>query len=149
LGRIDRLVAEGFDLGGLEKTFGFLLLGAWRDASRVFTEHFTGSGMTPLGFSILLLIDRNPGCAPGGLSEIMGITPNNMARLIEDMVKRGAVDRKVSEKDRRIRVLFLTAQGQTLLDDLKARHRAYEDHFNAKIGQVQLDELCRILRNFD
>lgn len=149
MGRIDRLVAAGFDLGGLDKAFGFMLLGAWRDASRTFGDYFVGTGVTPQGFSILLLLESNPGCAPGALSEIMGITPNNMARLIEELVVGGAVGRKVSDKDRRIRVLYLTEQGTALLNDLKVRHRAYEAHFNKRIGQAKLEKLCRILREFD
>jgi DNA-binding MarR family transcriptional regulator len=149
LGRTEDLKAKGLDLGGLDGTFGFLLHAAWRDAARTFAEYFGETGITPLGYSILLLIARNPGCAPGDLCEIMGVTSNNMTRLIDDLSRRSLIERTVHAADRRARRLQLTAQGAATLEGLRARHAAYEADFNDRIGAERIDRLCEILRHFD
>jgi DNA-binding MarR family transcriptional regulator len=149
LGRTDRLKTAGLDLGGLDTTFGFLLHAAWRDALRTFGDHFADTGITPLTYSILLLLDRNPGCAPGDLSEVMGVTSNNMTRLLDELIARKLVERSVRATDRRARTLRLTAEGETMIAELRARHARYEAAFNARIGAERIERLCEILRHFD
>lgn len=149
MARVDRLTDKGYRLGELDRTFGFLLHAAWRDAQKTFQEYFAGLDMTPSGYSVLLLIENNPGCAPGDLSEIMGITSNNMTRLIDDLVAKGMVERKVDQQDRRARLLYMTAEGQSFLHLLSDRHAAFEAHFNERIGASEIQGLCDILRRFD
>jgi DNA-binding MarR family transcriptional regulator len=149
LGRIDRLTSAGLDLGGLDTTFGFLLHAAWRDALRTFGDHFAETGITPLTYSILLLLHRNPGCAPGDLSEVMGVTSNNMTRLLDELIARKLVERSVRATDRRARTLRLTAEGETMIAELRARHRRYEAAVNDRIGAERIERLCEILRHFD
>ncbi|MCW2367298.1 DNA-binding MarR family transcriptional regulator [Sphingobium sp. B7D2B] len=146
--RTEQLKERGFQLAGLEHTFGFLLHAAWRDASTTFNRFFAGTDMTPSAYSVLLLIHSNPGCAPGDLSEIMGITSNNMTRLLDDLVKRGFVAREVCEADRRVRLLRMTAAGTDFLAELRRCHDAYEAHFDARIGQERIAQLCELLRRF-
>lgn len=149
MARIDRLQAAGLDLGGLETTFGFLLHAAWRDALRTFGDHFAGTGMTPLTYSLLLLLERNPGCAPGDLSEIMGVTSNNMTRLLDELIARDLVERTVDVTDRRARRLRLTPDGAAMIGELRERHERYEAEFNARVGADRIEQLCAILRQFD
>lgn len=149
MARVNRLTGKGYRLGKLDRTFGFLLHAAWRDAQKTFQEFFAGLDMTPSGYAVLLLIESNPGCAPGDLSEIMGITSNNMTRLLHELVTRDLVERKVDQKDRRVRTLHITPEGQRFLGTLSERHAAFEGHFNERIGVSEIQGLCDILRRFD
>jgi Transcriptional regulators len=146
--RVEQLKEKGFDLAGLEHTFGFLLHAAWRDALKAFNAFFAGTDMTPSAYAVLMLIQSNPGCAPGDLSEIMGITSNNMTRTLDDLVARKLAVRRVSDADRRVRLLYLTDAGVAFLKELRRRHAAYEAHFDEQIGAERIAALCDILRRF-
>jgi DNA-binding MarR family transcriptional regulator len=147
--RIDRLTEKGYRLSTLDGAFGFLLQAAWRDAQKTFNDFFAGLDITPSAYAVLLLIEGNPGCTPGDLSEIMAITPNNMSRLLDDLVRRDLIARGVAQADRRVRCLQITHSGERLLRDLVDRHEAFEAHFSERIGVEQIDALRQILRRFD
>jgi len=149
VGRIDRLKGKGYNLNSLESTFGFLMHAAWRETLKIFNDYFDGTDITPQAYSILLLVEGNPGCTPGDLSEIMGITSNNMTRLLDDLVARGLMSRCIDGKDRRARLLRLTEEGMSVLRDLASRHAAYEAHFHDRLGKERIVQLCDILARFD
>lgn len=149
MGRIDRLKGKGYNLNSLESTFGFLMHAAWRETLKMFNDYFEGTDITPQAYSVLLLIEGNPGCTPGDLSEIMGITSNNMTRLLDDLVARGLISRRIDGKDRRARLLRLTEEGMASLRDLASRHAAYEAHFHDRLGKERIVQLCDILARFD
>ena len=54
------------------------------------------------------------------LSEICLIQPASLSRMLDTLQGRGLVDRRVDKRDKRQRVVTLTAPGQTLFDDASA-----------------------------
>ncbi|WP_404714116.1 MarR family winged helix-turn-helix transcriptional regulator [Sphingomonas sp. MMS24-J13] len=137
------------DMGILIDTFGYLLRRAWRDADRRFAHHFRTLDISAVQFSVLELIDRNPGCTPGDLVMPMGITQNNMVGIIADLVKRGFVTKKTDAHDRRARKLSLTDEGATMLSAAHAVHDLYLAEYAQRIGAGNLKDLVRLLRMFD
>ena len=137
------------DRGLLEDTFGFLLRAAWRDAARTFTRHFRAFDINPQQFATLILVHLNPGCATGDLTEPLGITPNNMVRLLDILAARGLLEKSTSLHDKRVRVLHMTPAGRDFLTQLYTAHRDYDAEFEKKLGADNIQRLCEILRLFD
>lgn len=129
-------------VGGLDSALGFLLLAAWREASIDFTKHFAEFDITQPAYGVLLLIKMNPGIEIAPICEIMGISPNNMTKIIDRLVNRGLIKRSISPRDRRARTLSLTKKGDGLIISLEKRHSLYEAEFHSSIG----DELATALR---
>lgn len=140
--------ADELHLGTLENALGFLLLAGWRDASRHFAKHFEDAEITPASFGVLGLIGGNPGVTIASLCAVMGITPNNMNRIIGRLEERKLVLKFVAEDDRRVRSLCLTRKGQEYLEKLTARHGAYEAEFDKHVGAQRAEQLRALLRFF-
>jgi len=140
---------NAIDRGPLENVFGFLLRAAWRDSARVFAKYFRSLDINPQQYATLVLISRNPGCATGDLTEPLGVTANNIVRLIETLSERGLVEKTVDAADRRVRLLRLTDEGTAFLARLFEIHEHYDAEFREKLGADNIDRLCEILHRFD
>ena len=142
--------AQGEELGlaRLHTTIGFLLLGGWRFANSCFNQHFKHIDITPASYGVLLLIEENPGCSIGSVGRAMGIAPNSIARLVDGLVARDLVSKRVSETDARTRQLELTVEGRKFLDLLQQHNTEYESEIVAAFGKDRHDALCALLRPF-
>ncbi len=74
-------------------------------------------GLTTLQLAVLLYISKQPG--GGGLEQNklaagLAVDRNSTSLLVEQLVTKGLVDRRVSGADRRARLLSLTAKGEKL-----------------------------------
>ena len=66
--------------------------------------------MTPMQARALLYVSRNEGIRQVTLAELLDIQPITLARLIDQLVTEGLVERRADPKDRRANTLFLTEQ---------------------------------------
>jgi DNA-binding MarR family transcriptional regulator len=66
--------------------------------------------MTPMQARALLYVPRNEGIRQVTLAELLDIQPITLARLIDQLVTEGLVERRADPKDRRANTLFLTEQ---------------------------------------
>lgn len=69
-------------------------------------------GLHRLEFSILQLLQENPGCTAARLAHALGISTPNMALWLERVTTKGLVDRLPSAGDRRAVPLQLSARGE-------------------------------------
>ena len=89
---------------------------------------------------------------PGGpeglrVSEVarfLGVTLPTVTAVMDRLVERGLVRRDQDPDDRRQHVCRLTPDGQRLIEQLAAGHRAYTE---ALLGYLSEDELAVILRS--
>jgi DNA-binding MarR family transcriptional regulator len=69
---------------------------------------------------VLHFIGRGPGMTVARLLEILQITKQSLARVLKELIDKGYVFQKEGAEDRRQRLLHLTAQGETLRQQLIA-----------------------------
>jgi DNA-binding MarR family transcriptional regulator len=62
----------------------------------------------------LYFIARNPGLSVAGLLSILRITKQSLARVVNDLIDGGYIERKPAPNDRRMRQMRLTAKGAAL-----------------------------------
>src|SRR5712692_9418234 len=63
---------------------------------------------------VLHFVNRHPGMKVADLLEVLKITKQSLGRVLKQLVDEGYVVQKEGENDRRQRLLFVTAKGETL-----------------------------------
>lgn len=91
-------------------------------------ERLAGSPYGRAHHRALYFIARQPGLTVSELLKLLDITKQSLGRVLTDLQDGGLVEQKVGTRDRRQRLLFLTAHGQTfeaeLFDLLRQRMAA-------------------------
>lgn len=106
---------EAERLEALWRRPGFLARRLHQIHSALFAEECAEHQVTPLMYSVLTaLADLGP-VDQTTLAEAVAIDKTNMADLLERLRKRGLIRRRVSPKDRRVRLTALTQEGRDLL----------------------------------
>lgn len=67
--------------------------------------------LRPVEFTILALVNENPGVTGGRLARALAVTAPNITNWLEKLEKRGLIRREASEADRRAALVYATAKG--------------------------------------
>jgi DNA-binding MarR family transcriptional regulator len=139
------------DLAGLDQQVGYMLRQAQLVVFADFVASQRGAVARPGQFSILAVIDRNPGLSQSRVCAALGIKRANLVTVIDQLESLGLVRRDSSTKDRRSNHLHLTPAGQrtlrSALDD-QALHEARITQLLGSAGRRtllrQLTKLCEL-----
>jgi DNA-binding MarR family transcriptional regulator len=108
-----------------------------------------GSGVVQLEFAVLVFIDDVPGIDQRTLAEAMGIDRNNVSLNIDQLEKKGLVERRINDADRRARELYLTPKGKELRRRAQPKIRAANDRILAPLKATEqklfIDMLIRLV----
>src|SRR5262245_28475235 len=77
----------------------------------------SSAGLTPLQYGVMLHLSRTtglPGIEQNGLAERINVDRNTASLLVEQLVNKGLLERRVNGADRRSRLLSLTTRGEAL-----------------------------------
>lgn len=117
-----RLVEED-----LQQVVGYQLAQASIITNRVFQEAVGGPfDLRPVEYTILALIQKNPGGSAAQLAKALAVTAPNITMWLDRLEARQLVQRLRSETDRRAQRLQLTAQACKLMDQATPRLLAGE-----------------------
>lgn len=111
------------------ETIGFLLMDISRLMRRAFQQRFESSG-SPLSWAqarALVYVSRHEGVRQVDLAELLDIQPITLARLIDQLVALGLVQRQPDPDDRRAHRIVLTgaaASHLAAIEELTAAVRA-------------------------
>lgn len=133
-------------LGQLAESTGFLLHLAQISDHERFAGYFSDSGITPGTFSILTLIDKNPGVPQGLIADALKIKPARMTKAIKRLVDRGLVSREIPDSNRRIVKLSLTALGLRYLESYTPLVEQFIKHDMSGLTNDEKEQLNGLLR---
>jgi len=124
--------AEGsvLQMGELSHLLGYSLKRAQLKVFDDFLHRVAPLHLTPAQFSVLILLDRNPGRNQTEIANTLGILRPNFVAMLDGLEGRGLCTRMRSSNDRRSHVLVLTDKGRAVLARAKklvARHEARLD----------------------
>jgi len=136
------------DIGQLGASIGFLLRMAQLRTFALFHERLAGQGLKPGEFSVLMIIDRNPGIRQGLLARRLMIKRAHMTKLVRSFEDRGLVARRIPEHDRRAVELTLTPAGSAFVAERAPLLAAYERDLPGMLGEAERRELVRLLQRF-
>lgn len=82
--------------------------------------------MRPVAYTMLALIDANPGLTARQLARGLAVTPPNVAVWLDRLAARGLIERRRSESDARKQHIHASAAGRALAQDCTRRLLAAE-----------------------
>src|SRR6202163_1450571 len=91
-----------------------LLFFAYRDFVGDPDEVLSKLGFGRAHHRVLHFVNRNPGMKVADLLDILNITKQSLGRVLKQMVDQGFILQKEGAQDRRQRLLYVTAKGETL-----------------------------------
>ena len=119
-------------------------LWVFKDVSR----RLAAFDISPAQFSVLSVIEANPGVNQLAIAQSLSIERAGLGRLVDHLERRGLVQRSASAINRRYYVLYLTGAGVALLGRLRPAIAESEKTLAAKIGPRAFKELQRALSIF-
>ena len=133
------------DLGPLPELIGYVLRRAQLAVFQDFLAAFAPFDVRPAQFSVLTIIERNPGLTQSQVAEALGIKRTNFVGMLDTLEKRGLAERRQTARDKRSYALYLTAEGAALMRRLKPVLKAHESRMIAKVGEDGRDRLVALL----
>lgn len=106
---------EKIDISFLKSLLGYNTRRATLMIFERFDERVAEYELTPVDFSVLCLIGRNPNIMPSQLCQVLALLPPNLAKILKRFSKRGLIQRINPETDKRAVMLSLSGNGQKLL----------------------------------
>jgi len=123
----------------------FAQAAVWADLVAAFGAY----DMRPQHYAALVTIRSEPGCSQQDLAGMLGIKRQNLVSLIDDLARRGLVEREQDADDRRINRLTLSTKGQAFLADLDVAQRDHERRIEALLSLEEQQQLIGFLRKLE
>jgi DNA-binding MarR family transcriptional regulator len=140
-------------MGELSDLLGYSLKRAQLKVFEDFLRCVAPLQLTPAQFSVLLLLDRNPGRNQTEIANTLGILRPNFVSMLDALESRDLCTRMRSTNDRRSHILMLTDKGRAVLARAKklvaSKHEARLNELLGPDGRVALlDMLSKIAAEF-
>jgi DNA-binding MarR family transcriptional regulator len=127
-------------------TLAFLLSQVGIHASKRFAERIAAVGLTPPLFRVLNLVAAAEGRSQQAIAAAIQIPPSRMVALVDELEHRGLVERRPDAKDRRVRLLFLTAEGKRCLARGREIATKHEEDLTKGMKAVDRKRLLDLLQ---
>jgi DNA-binding MarR family transcriptional regulator len=114
----------------------------WRDLARSLGE----VKVRPAEFSMMVLVDSNPGIAQIELANQLDVDKATIVGLVDQLQRQKWALRKQSTVDRRRQGIYLTAVGQRELRRLEKTMIEHEARFTRLFSTEELSQLFAFLR---
>ena len=141
-------IAQIVELDGLTEHLGYLMRRAQIWVFQDFIRTLAAVDIRPAQYSVLTVINANPGLTQMSLSKALGIERARLVHLLNGLEARKFVERRGSKTDRRSHALHLTAKGRSDLADIKALAQEHEQHLAERVGRKGHQLLLRLLACF-
>lgn len=115
-------------------------------AFQAFSRRSQEIGESPGRFATLTLIARNPGISQTELSQANGRDKSSLTPVVEDLVRRGLVERNRMDSDRRTYRLHVTPAGKKILTMMTRCARLHERNLDHVIGARDRKRFIQILK---
>ena len=147
------VAAEKLDIGDLSELLGYSLKRAQLRIFEDFIACVASLQLTPAQFSVLMLLDANPGRNQTEIASTLGILRPNFVAMLDALESRDLCTRARSPNDRRSHVLMLTDKGRATLVRARklvaGKHEArLIDLLGPRDHALMLAMLAKIAREF-
>ena len=111
-----------------------------------YARHMATLDLKPSEFAVLSLLAANPGASQRQVADAVMISPPNMAALMERMHARGLLRRESDPADKRLSLLYLTAEGESLHARAAAQVELLEEQASSMLSSAEKQQLLALLR---
>jgi len=138
--------AVPLNVGFLPNLLGYNIrraqIALWRDLIRTVGE----GEIRPALFSLMILVEANPGVAQIDIANQLNIDKATVVGLVRRLQKRQCVVCQQSTVDRRRQGIYLTERGQKELNKLRQEMLDHEARFTQLYSAQELAQLFALLR---
>ena len=132
--------------GVLTGLVGFHLRQAQIAVFRDFEATMGSLDMSPGLFAVLVLIEGNAGLKQSELAKAVHLDRSTVVSVVDNLERRGLVERHAVANDRRSNALRLTSGGATLLKKLKRRVAEHEKRLARDLDAGEKATLVALLQ---
>ena len=111
----------------------------------IFLEECAEFGITPVQYAVMTALLNRPGADQVTIARDAGIDRTNVADVLARLEQRGLVIRKQGDKDRRMRVAALTAQGESIAREMEHASLRAQDKLMAALPKGKQDRLMTLM----
>jgi DNA-binding MarR family transcriptional regulator len=123
----------------------FLLAQIGAHAAARFAERLAPLGLTPPDAGILRILSSEPEMTQRALANRLGIFPSRLVLLLDDLARRGLVERHARPNDRRSHALRLTPKGVAQLEAIARVAREHQADLCAGLSEADRTRLQGLL----
>jgi DNA-binding MarR family transcriptional regulator len=123
----------------------FLLAQLGAHAASQFAERLGVLELSPSDAGILRLLRMAAGLSQQELASKLQIHPSRLVAILDNLEKRGFVERRANPDDRRLYSLYLTKDGEVVLEKIGKVAREHQDALLSALSAEQRDELADLL----
>lgn len=127
-------------------TLAFLLSQVGIHASRQFAERIETVGLNPPLFRVLNLVDAAEGRSQQAIGQAIEVPASRMVALVDELEQRGLVERRPDPEDRRVRALYLTADGKRTLARGRKLAKQHEEELTRGLAEADRKRLLGLLQ---
>jgi DNA-binding MarR family transcriptional regulator len=135
-------------LGNLSQSLGYRIRRAQLWVFKEVSRKLASLDISPAQYSVLCVIDANPGVNQLAIAQVLSIERAGLGRLVDHLEQRGLVARTASAINRRYYVLHLTDVGAVLLARLRSGVAEAEKDLAKKVGTRAYRQLQQALSIF-
>ncbi len=137
---------SAIDLGMLPELIGFQLRMAQIALFRDFSQGLGTEDVTPGLFGVLVIIESNPDLKQSELARATQLDRSTVVTVIDNLERRGLVERRASVHDRRSNAIRLTAAGTALLRKLKRQVSQHEKRLLQNFSPAERETFLTLLQ---
>jgi DNA-binding MarR family transcriptional regulator len=131
------------DMGRGQPAFLLAQLGA--HAASQFAERLRLLELAPADAGILRLLRATAGLSQQEMAGRLQIHPSRLVAILDNLEKRGFVERRPNPDDRRLYSIHLTRNGGEILEKIGRVAREHEDALLSALGSGERGELAALL----
>jgi DNA-binding MarR family transcriptional regulator len=123
----------------------YLLSQVGAHSSRRWHERLAPIGLDPRSVLVLRHVGAEQGRTQASLSASLAVPPSRIVGIVDELERRGLVERRANPSDRRAHALWLTARGGRVLGEVMAVSRAHEVDICAGLSEPDRRQLIELL----
>ncbi|MEO3431399.1 MarR family winged helix-turn-helix transcriptional regulator [Pelagibius sp. CAU 1746] len=131
--------------GLLHDTLGHLFRRSHLRSQQAFAKAFDGSGLSPLQYGILELVELNPGLTHGELAEGMVTAPSVVTTAVKPLLEAGFLVKRSQDHDGRRAGYSLSPAGTAFFTALRGHILEAEELLLAPLNVSERRSLKRLL----
>ncbi|WP_035920146.1 MarR family winged helix-turn-helix transcriptional regulator [Leisingera aquimarina] len=105
-----------------------------------------GTDLTPVQFSAMAAIHRHPGIDQASVAGLIAYDRATLGKVVDRLVEKGLVERRVSSADRRAREVSLTREGEALLERILPVVRAAQPGILSGLTKAERETFVALLQ---
>lgn len=124
----------------------FLLAQLGAHAATAFAQRLEPLGLTPPQAGVLRRLAHTPGESQRALADALDMHATRLVALIDELERRGLVQRSRDPTDRRSYALLLTDDGRRMRTRLSEIAREHEHALTATLDEGEREQLAEVLK---